>query len=352
MKSLEIRNPSAYLPALKFFRIKIPTHDTPEVFMPAYARQIPVQENQPRHSANLSQEITSQEEFFRRGSRYNLTAEQISAQRTQRLIDNLTLAVVDNLADSIEPFEVQPQSDSEQNEPDQDVTTHSTPLPKSGLRGFFRQNLPMKLMNSRITKYFSKLQIRPKVPTGDTYRSSGDFKIKSISPMDAKKISHLYSTTAKTYKDKLDGQAIDEHIINNLNKSEEINRYIEKIAELYSQKNSEKANASFYILKKKKDSDPFAIAVISDLEGVMNIRGIAIHPSALIARADSNKRNDIERQLGISIGKYDVKGLGTAISLLASIATSRKNKSIHSVVTNAVNPLSAKIFEKYVGGKT
>lgn len=323
--------------------------------MPAYARPMPLPASSSRRSSTSSQGMISQEEFERRrrrqGSLYGLSPEEIAEHRTRQLLNSLMSAQPQtpqpHVDTPVSPSPAQTQDD----DADQEEKTHASPLPKSGLRGFLRQNLPMKLMNSRLVKYFTKLQVRPKVPAGNTYKSSGDFKIKSISPADAVKISSGYAAMATSYRTRLQTQNIDDGVKVNIRKSEEINDYIKKVADIYNQKNSERETAHFYMLKKKKDSDPFAIAVISDYDGVMNVRGVAIHPSAMLARLEPDKRQEVETHLGISIGKYDVKGLGTAISLLASIATSRKNKNIHSVVTNAVNPLSARIFEKTVGGK-
>ncbi|WP_157135265.1 hypothetical protein [Serratia sp. M24T3] len=289
------------------------------------------------------------------GTLYTPTEQELAEQRTRELLQTFnpdpSYSNETQSLGSMPPSSRLSQRSSSAGSEEDDMT-HSAPLPHYGLRGFFRKHLPMGLMNNRLVKHFTKLQFRPKVPNENRYRSSGDFKIKSISAADASTLSDAYAQMAIDYKSKLSGMLNNDAISDNLEQSININEYIKKIADLYKQPNQQRASAHFYMLKKKKNNDPFAIAMLTHLNGVMTVRGISVHPTALLARLDSSKREEIKQQFGITIGKYDAKGLGTSLSLLAAIASSRKDNTIHSVSTNAVNPLSAKIFSRSMGDIT
>lgn len=328
--------------------------------MPSYAAPLNMPSRRSSRSSRTSNSsdhsspgLLTQVEWNRRllaGTLYAPTAQELAEQRTRELLNQLSGPALRDSNETLSLHSTPPSSRLSQTSSSagsiNDVMTHSAPLPNSGLRGFFRKHLPMQLMNNRLVKHFTKLQFRPKVPNQNRYRSSGDFKIKSISAAEAGELSVAYAKLAIDYKSKLGGMLNDEAISDNLEQSIDINAYIKGIADIFTVPNHEKETAHFYKLKKKKDNDSFAIAVLSHFNGVMTVRGVSVHPTALLARLDSTKREEIKQQFGVTIGKYDAKGLGTSLSLLAAISSSRKDKTIHSVSTNAVNPLSAKIFSR------
>lgn len=139
----------------------------------------------------------------------------------------------------------------------------------------------------------------------------------------------------------------DSFILGNIKKVQTLSLFLSDFAKYMSDDPTHHNNHyQFYQMKRKDDDDVYALAMLSTDNKTLSVEGVVVHPLALISRMDVQQRERMEEHSNIKLGKFDVRGIGQAISIMSAMKTLKSSRNIHSIKTEAVNVLSARIFSR------
>jgi hypothetical protein len=227
----------------------------------------------------------------------------------------------------------------EQNNNDEDEKfTHSGLFSHTGYR-FALRFLPMRFFRSKLAKYITSQKIRPKIRKGEQYQSTGKLKAREIMAGEAKQIADQFKALAESCNDQISNGLLhttpEERY--NISLGVDVNAYLSNLAGLKpSDPDYVYVAQHYYKLVRSGDDTTYALALVTfDKDKNLTIEGVTVHPSALL------RSQQVETP-------FDIKGLGTSLSIQSVIRAFKSHPIAKRINTNAVNQFSARIFNRAV----